>query len=43
MSIKNDLKNIVGKKSFRLIDNCSHYLFVDQQKDFLQFIKLTLK
>lgn len=39
----NDLKNIVGKKSFRLIDNCSHYLFVDQQKDFLQFIKLTLK
>ncbi|CAD0220255.1 alpha/beta hydrolase [Chryseobacterium sp. D764] len=39
----NDLKNIVGVKNFRLIDNCSHYLFVDQQEDFLQFIKLTLK
>jgi proline iminopeptidase len=39
----NDLKNIVGKKNFRLIDNCSHYLFVDQQDDFLQFSKLTLK
>lgn len=39
----NDLKNIVGKKNFKLIDNCSHYLFVDQQDDFLQFIKLTLK
>ncbi|KYH05787.1 alpha/beta hydrolase [Chryseobacterium cucumeris] len=39
----NDLKNIVGKTNFRLIDNCSHYLFVDQQNDFLEFIKLTLK
>ncbi|MBP1167905.1 MAG: alpha/beta hydrolase [Chryseobacterium culicis] len=39
----NDLKNIVGKNHFRLIDNCSHYLFVDQQNDFLEFIKLTLK
>ncbi|MDR4952734.1 alpha/beta hydrolase [Chryseobacterium sp. ES2] len=39
----NDLKNIVGKNHFRLIDNCSHYLFVDQQDNFLEFIKLTLK
>jgi len=39
----NDLKNIVGKKNFNLIDNCSHYLFVDQQDNFLQFSKLTLK
>lgn len=39
----NDLKNIVGKKNFKLIDNCSHYLFVDQQNDFLEFINLTLK
>ncbi|MFZ4929656.1 alpha/beta hydrolase [Chryseobacterium sp. Mn2064] len=39
----NDLKNIVGKNHFRLIDNCSHYLFVDQQDEFLQFITLTLK
>lgn len=38
-----DLKNIVGKKNFRLLYNCSHYLFVDQQDDFLEFIKLTLK
>ncbi|UKB80967.1 alpha/beta hydrolase [Chryseobacterium sp. MEBOG07] len=39
----NDLKNMVGKKNFKRIDNCSHYLFVDQQDDFLQFMKLTLK
>ncbi|PWN63900.1 alpha/beta hydrolase [Chryseobacterium viscerum] len=39
----NDLKNIVGKKNFKCIDNCSHYLFVDQQADFLQFMELTLK
>lgn len=39
----NDLENIVGKSNFRLIDNCSHYLFVDQQDEFLKFIKLTLK
>lgn len=39
----NDLKNIVGKSNFKLIDNCSHYLFVDQQDEFLKFIKLTLK
>ncbi len=38
-----DLQNIVGKKNFKGIANCSHYLFVDQQDDFLQFIKLTLK
>ncbi|WP_300690092.1 alpha/beta hydrolase [Chryseobacterium sp.] len=39
----NDLKNIVGKGNFKLIDNCSHYLFVDQQDEFFKFIKLTLK
>ncbi|GEJ44674.1 alpha/beta hydrolase [Chryseobacterium sp. ON_d1] len=39
----NDLKNTVGKKNFRIIDNCSHYLFVDQQNEFLQFIQLKLK
>lgn len=38
-----DLTAIVGKKNFKLIDNCSHYLFVDQQDEFLQFIKLKLK
>ncbi|WP_250254374.1 alpha/beta hydrolase [Chryseobacterium sp. Marseille-Q3244] len=39
----NSLKNIVGKKNFKLIDNCSHYLFVDQQDEFLKFIELKLK
>ncbi|WP_106915164.1 alpha/beta hydrolase [Chryseobacterium aurantiacum] len=39
----NDLKNIVGKENFKLIDNCSHYLFVDQQDEFLKFIELKLK
>lgn len=38
-----DLKNIVGKENFKLIDNCSHYLFVDQQDEFLKFIELKLK
>ncbi len=37
------LKAIVGKKNFQLIDNCSHYLFVDQQDEFLRFIELKLK
>ncbi|KFF25551.1 alpha/beta hydrolase [Chryseobacterium vrystaatense] len=39
----NDMKNIVGNNHFKLIDNCSHYLFVDQQNEFLQFISLNLK
>ncbi|MHA7822846.1 alpha/beta fold hydrolase [Chryseobacterium arthrosphaerae] len=38
-----DLSAIVGKRNFKLIDNCSHYLFVDQQDEFLKFMKLTLK
>lgn len=37
------LKAIVGKENFKTIDNCSHYLFVDQQQEFLNFIKLKLK
>ncbi|MGG5208283.1 alpha/beta hydrolase [Chryseobacterium sp. MIQD13] len=39
----NDMKNIAGKNHFKLINNCSHYLFVDQQDEFLQFIGLHLK
>lgn len=39
----NDMKNIAGKNHFKLIDNCSHYLFVDQQEEFLKFISLNLK
>lgn len=39
----NNLRSIVGKENFKLIDNCSHYLFVDQQDEFLKFIELKLK
>lgn len=34
----NDLIHITGKENFKLVDNCSHYLFVDQQDEFLKFI-----
>ncbi|KIA94839.1 alpha/beta hydrolase [Flavobacterium sp. KMS] len=37
------LKNIVGKQNFVSIENCSHYLFVDQQKEFLDSIYKWLK
>lgn len=37
------LKNIVGKQNFVSIENCSHYLFVDQQKEFLDVIYKWLK
>ncbi|WP_134088876.1 alpha/beta fold hydrolase [Olivibacter sp. XZL3] len=30
-----DIKNIVTPNNFALIDNCSHYLFVDQQTEFI--------
>ncbi|KMQ64351.1 alpha/beta hydrolase [Chryseobacterium angstadtii] len=39
----NDMKNLVGKNHFKIIDNCSHYLFVDQQDEFLKFVKLMVK
>ncbi|WP_080780744.1 alpha/beta hydrolase [Chryseobacterium phocaeense] len=39
----NDIKNIAGDNHFKRIDNCSHYLFVDQQTEFLEFIRLHLK
>ncbi|RZJ51919.1 MAG: alpha/beta hydrolase [Flavobacterium sp.] len=29
------IQNLVGKNHFILIENCSHYLFVDQQNEFL--------
>lgn len=38
-----DLRNIVGANNFKILDNCSHYLFVDQQNKFLDFIKLKIK
>jgi len=37
------LKNLVGPDEFRFIDNCSHYLFVDQQPDFLRYITQWLR
>lgn len=39
----NDMKTIAGENHFKVIDNCSHYLFVDQQDEFLQFISIHLK
>lgn len=39
----NDLKKIVTNNHFKVIDNCSHYLFVDQQKVFIDTIQKWLK
>lgn len=38
-----DLQRIVGKSNFNVLENCSHYLFVDQQAEFLKFIYQKLK
>lgn len=37
------IKGFVGKNHFALLDNCSHYLFVDQQQEFLSNLKHWLK
>lgn len=37
------INSIAGENYFALLDNCSHYLFVDQQNQFLQNIKNWLK
>lgn len=34
-----DIKNIVTPDNFALLDNCSHYLFVDQQLEFIDVIE----
>jgi proline iminopeptidase len=39
----NSLKAITGEKHFAFLDNCSHYLFVDQQAAFLSHLKYWLK
>lgn len=39
----NDMKKIVNKQNFKLIENCSHYLFVDQQQIFINTIAKWLK
>ena len=38
-----DMKKIVNQRNFKVIDNCSHYLFVDQQKEFIKTIENWLK
>lgn len=35
----NSIKNLAGQNHFALLDNCSHYLFADQQKQFLVYMK----
>lgn len=37
------IKNLAGKNHFALLENCSHYLFVDQQKEFLSNVKNWIK
>ena len=38
-----DIRRIVDKGNFKIIDNCSHYLFVDQQQAFIENIEKWLK
>ena len=38
-----DLKKIVKKENFKIIDNCSHYPFVDQQTEFINTIEKWIK
>lgn len=39
----NDMKKIVKKQNFKIIDNCSHYPFVDQQSEFINTIEKWIK
>lgn len=38
-----DLEKIVNKQSFKVVENCSHYMFVDQQQIFINTIVKWLK
>ena len=38
-----DMKTIVKKENFKIIDNCSHYPFVDQQTEFINTIEKWIK
>jgi proline iminopeptidase len=38
-----EMEKLVGKHNFKLVDNCSHYLFVDQQRTFIDNIAKWLK
>lgn len=37
------IKNIAGENHFALLENCSHYLFVDQQNKFISKIEMWFK
>ena len=39
----NDMRKIVKNQNFKVIDNCSHYPFVDQQTEFINTIEKWLK
>ncbi|HVI43418.1 MAG TPA: alpha/beta hydrolase [Chitinophaga sp.] len=43
VSMLNNIKRITGEKKFRYLDNCSHYLYADQQGEFLSNITRWLK
>lgn len=38
-----DLRKIVNAQNFKMIDNCSHYPFVDQQEEFINILVKWLK
>lgn len=38
-----DLKKIIKKNNMKILDNCSHYLFVDQQDEFIKTIAKWIK
>lgn len=38
-----EMKYLVGENDFKYLDNCSHYLYADQQKTFLNSIERWLK
>lgn len=38
-----ELETTLGERNLRILDNCSHYLFVDQQKQFIGTIEKWLK
>ncbi len=39
----NDMRKIVKKQNFKVIDNCSHYPFIDQQTEFINTIVKWIK
>ena len=38
-----ELQNLIGAKNFQTLPNCSHFLFVDQQNQFLDFLSEKVK